>query len=113
MSGRRQIRLVLILLATLVIANGCKGYDCPSGFRKGVRDNVWGAAVEASTGCVLDPQTGRFMAKDQPWDMGHKTGYEFRKHKAIDQKRQICKTNSWMSVMMLSTRCVHQRNAYG
>lgn len=27
------------------------------------------------------------MSKDEPWDMGHKPGYEFRKHRPSAQKR--------------------------
>ena len=64
-------------------------YERPSGFRKGVRDEVWGAAIEPSTRQVRDPLTGRFMAKDSPWDMGHKPGYEFRKYQESAKARGI------------------------
>ncbi len=29
------------------------------------------------------------MGKDQPWDMGHKPGYEFRKHQQSARERDI------------------------
>ncbi|WP_282606546.1 HNH/ENDO VII family nuclease [Pelagibius sp. Alg239-R121] len=64
-------------------------YSRPSGYRKGVRDKVWDDAVEPSTGRVRDPATGRFMSKDKPWDMGHKPGHEFKKHKQSAQDRGI------------------------
>lgn len=64
-------------------------YARPSGYREGVRDKVWENAKEASTGRVRDPKTGRFMSKDKAWDMGHKPGYEFRKHQASAEKRDI------------------------
>lgn len=64
-------------------------YDRPSNFRKGVRDAVWDAAVEPSTGRVRDPLTGRFMSKDQAWDMGHNPGHEFRKHQKDAAERGI------------------------
>lgn len=64
-------------------------YARPSGFRKGVRDDAWNNAVEPRTGRVRDPVTGRFMSKDQAWDMGHKPGYEFRKHQESAMERGI------------------------
>ena len=56
-------------------------YKRPAGFRQGVRDKVWEANREASTGQVRDPLTGKFMSKNSPWDMGHKPGYEWWKFK--------------------------------
>lgn len=78
-------------------AEGCDGavwvhnanYDRPSGFRSGVRDKVWNRAIERKTGRVRDRQTGRFMSKNNPWDMGHRDGLEFRKHKASAKNRGI------------------------
>jgi predicted ribonuclease toxin of YeeF-YezG toxin-antitoxin module len=64
-------------------------YARPSGYRQGVRDQVWNDAIEASTGRVRDPVTGRFMSRDGPWDMGHKPGYEFRKHQGSAADRGI------------------------
>ena len=69
------------------VHNTC--YDRPSGFRKGIRDEVWEAAIEAKTGRVRDSQTGRFMSKDMPWDMGHKEGFEFWKHQVSAEKRGV------------------------
>jgi toxin YqcG len=66
-----------------------KTYARPSGFRKGVRDTAWNDAVEPRTGQVRDPLTGRFMSKEQPWDMGHRPGYESRKHHVSAAERGI------------------------
>ncbi|WP_323372978.1 HNH/ENDO VII family nuclease [Tumebacillus lacus] len=63
-------------------------YDRPSGFRKGVRDKVWDNAKDAD-GKVKDPLTGQEMDRGQPWDMGHKPGFEFRKHKESAKEREI------------------------
>ena len=84
-------------MGTLGIAvhNTCPGtggggsYDRPSGFRSGVRDQVWKDAVEPSTGRVRDPVSGQFMSNEQRWDMGHKPGYEFRKHQQSARQRGI------------------------
>lgn len=65
-------------------------YKRPSGYRKGVRDKVWGQTQKESTdGNVRDPLTKTVMAKHEPWDMGHKPGYEFRKHQASAAERGI------------------------
>ncbi len=56
-------------------------YKRNSGFRSGVRDETWTSAVEESTGRVRDPLSGRFMSKDDPWDMGHRPKMEFRKER--------------------------------
>jgi RHS repeat-associated protein len=64
-------------------------YERPSGFRKGKRDEVWKAAIEPKTGRVRDPVSGKFMSPKQPWEMGHKPGYEFRKHQESAAKRDI------------------------
>jgi len=40
-------------------------------FRRGVRDQVWNQGRQDATGQVRDPLTGRFMSKNEPWDMGH------------------------------------------
>ncbi|TRW21066.1 hypothetical protein FL857_12185 [Criibacterium bergeronii] len=67
-------------------ANKAVSYDRPSHFRKGVRDSVWDDAKNVN-GDVIDPVTGEVMDKAQPWHMGHKPGFEFRKHQqsAIDR----------------------------
>ncbi|WP_284694006.1 GH-E family nuclease [Paraclostridium ghonii] len=63
-------------------------YKRPSGFRKGVRDTVWDNAKN-SNGDVIDPLTRKVMNKSEPWDMGHKPGFEFRKHKQSAKERGI------------------------
>ena len=65
-----------------------KKYARPSGFRKGVRDKTWEMAKN-SEGIVLDPLTQRIMDTNQPWDMGHRPGYEFRKHQQSAAQRGI------------------------
>lgn len=59
-------------------------------FRKGVRDQVWENAREASPdGVVRDPVTQTQMNKTEPWDMGHKPGYENWKHVRSAEARGI------------------------
>jgi predicted ribonuclease toxin of YeeF-YezG toxin-antitoxin module len=65
-----------------------KKYNRPTSFRAGVRDQVWENAKD-SHGRVRDPVTGKYMSKDKPWDMGHKPGYEFKKHQESAAKRNI------------------------
>lgn len=63
-------------------------YDRPSGWRAGMRDQVWENARD-DHGRVRDPVTGKYMSKDKPWDMGHKPGYEFKKHQESARERNI------------------------
>ncbi|MED4351064.1 HNH/ENDO VII family nuclease, partial [Schinkia azotoformans] len=63
-------------------------YRRPSKFRKGVRDKAWDYA-KGSDGKVRDPLTKKVMNKEKPWDMGHKPGYEFRKHQISAAEREI------------------------
>jgi RHS repeat-associated protein len=63
-------------------------YKRPTSFRKGVRNEAWENA-KGPDGKVRDPVTQKVMKKSDPWDMGHKPGYEFRKHKASAEKRGI------------------------
>src|SRR5262249_43204965 len=65
-----------------------KTYERPSGFRKGVREKVWEKA-KGPDGKVKDPGTSQEMKFDDPWDMGHKPGYEFRKHQQSAMDRGI------------------------
>ncbi|WP_257350216.1 T7SS effector LXG polymorphic toxin [Pseudalkalibacillus decolorationis] len=65
-----------------------KTYKRPSGYRKGVRDKVWENAKK-SDGEVRDPLTKKVINKDEQWDMGHKPGYEFRKHQQSATERGI------------------------
>lgn len=65
-------------------------YDRPSGFRDGVRDDVWDAAVEESVdGVVRDPTTNEPIDPESSWEMGHEYGYEFRKHRVSAAERGI------------------------
>ncbi|WP_228112003.1 GH-E family nuclease [Zoogloea sp. 1C4] len=57
-------------------------------FRKGKREKVWEDAKD-SDGKVRDPKTGREMKENEPWDMGHKPGYEHRKHQESASRRDI------------------------
>lgn len=63
-------------------------YKRPSGFRKGVRDNTWKNAKNTN-GDVIDPVTQKIMNESEPWDMGHKPGFEFRKHQKSAEERGI------------------------
>ena len=63
-------------------------YERPSGYRSGVRDDVWKEAQDGD-GIVRDPLTEEVMDPNAPWDMGHKPGYEFRKHQQSAAERSI------------------------
>ena len=63
-------------------------YSRPSGYRKGMRDQVWENAKDAH-GRVRDPVSGKYMSKEKPWDMGHRPGYEFAKHQESAKERGI------------------------
>jgi predicted ribonuclease toxin of YeeF-YezG toxin-antitoxin module len=62
-------------------------YGRPS-FRAGMRESVWDAARDAEYG-VRDPTTGAVMSPSEPWDMGHRPGYEFWKHQVSASERGI------------------------
>jgi hypothetical protein len=71
-------------------------YQRPSGYHKGVRDKVWEAGTKtnapgksAPDGNVYDPLTEEPMDPNEPWDMGHKPKYEFRKHQKSAAERGI------------------------
>jgi predicted ribonuclease toxin of YeeF-YezG toxin-antitoxin module len=66
-----------------------KTYERPSGYRKEVREKVWENAKNGPDGQVYDPLTGQEMKFDEPWDMGHKPGYEFQKHQQSAADRGI------------------------
>jgi len=63
-------------------------YRRPTGFRGGVRDKVFDLNKQ-DDGIVRDPLTGQQINSDEPWDMGHKPGFEFRKHRESAQTRAI------------------------
>ncbi len=65
-------------------------YERPSGYRSGVRDTVWDNAVsESIDGVVRDPVTLEEMVRTDPWEMGHRYGYEFWKHRQSAAERGI------------------------
>jgi predicted ribonuclease toxin of YeeF-YezG toxin-antitoxin module len=77
-----------------------KKYDRPSGYRKGVRDEAWeNAKKKSKDGKVRDPITKKEIKPGDKWDMGHKPGYEFRKHqkdaaeRGIDRKKFLDEYN--------------------
>jgi hypothetical protein len=63
-------------------------YQRPSGYRKGVREQVWENA-KAPDGNVYDPVSNDIIDPELPWDMGHKPGFEFRKHQQSAAERNI------------------------
>ena len=74
----------------ILVHNAGDAYKRPSGYRKGVRDKTWEEAkANSPDGIVHDPKTGKPINPNEPWDMGHKPGYEFRKHRASAQERGI------------------------
>jgi hypothetical protein len=65
-------------------------YGRPGGYREGVRQDAWdAAAAESIDGVVRDPLTGEPLNPNERWDMGHKPGYEFRKHQLSAARRGI------------------------
>lgn len=63
-------------------------YRRPSGFRKGVRKKVWEDAKKKGNGKVYSPD-GIEIKETDKWDMGHRPGYEFRKHQESARRRGI------------------------
>ena len=57
-------------------------------FRKGVREKVWEEA-KGPDGKVRDPLTGKEIKENEPWDMGHKPGYEHWKHQESASERGL------------------------
>jgi HNH/ENDO VII superfamily nuclease with conserved GHE residues len=68
--------------------DAASNYRRPSGFRKGVRQQVYDENKGAD-GAVRDPKTQGEIKPDDTWDMGHKPGYEFRKHQDSAAQREI------------------------
>ena len=74
----------------VLVHNAGDNYSRPTKFRKGIKEKVWADTKQAaSDGLVRDPVTGKVMDKNEPWDMGHKPGYEFRKHRESAANRNI------------------------
>jgi hypothetical protein len=63
-------------------------YARPSGYRDGVREQAWQSG-KSPDGLVRDPLTRLVMDPAEPWDMGHRPGYEFRKHQRSALRRGI------------------------
>jgi predicted ribonuclease toxin of YeeF-YezG toxin-antitoxin module len=63
-------------------------YRRPTGWRSGMRETVWDEAKQ-DDGTVYDPLTGKEMQSDEPWDMGHKPGLEYHKHRDSAYQRGI------------------------
>ena len=63
-------------------------YSRPSGFIKGVREKVWKNAQRDANGNVISP-SGDIIKEGDAWHMGHKPGYEFRKHQISAERRGI------------------------
>jgi predicted ribonuclease toxin of YeeF-YezG toxin-antitoxin module len=62
-----------------------KRYPHPPKFRQ----EVWDNARESSTGQVRDPLSGKWMSPKNPWDAGHKPGYEHFKHAQSADDREL------------------------
>ncbi len=74
----------------VLVHNAGDAYKRPSGYRKGVRDKTWEEAKANSPDeIVRDPKTGKSINPNEPCNMWHKPGYEFRKHRASAQERGI------------------------
>jgi len=63
-------------------------YKRPTRRRTRMRTIAWQSAMDEN-GVVKDPATGRVMDPNEPWDMGHKPGYEFWKHQKSARERGI------------------------
>ena len=57
-------------------------------YRKNEKETVWDKAKDEQ-GVVKDPITKKVMDIEEPWDMGHKPGHEFRKHQQSAADRKI------------------------
>ncbi|WP_446091360.1 RHS repeat-associated core domain-containing protein [Acinetobacter sp. 1124_18A] len=88
-NGRPTYSITDVHRLQEILNRGPVNYSRPKNFRVGVRNQVWENAKEGSTNRVRDALTGRFMNQNQPWEMGHRPGYEFRKHQQSAQQRGI------------------------
>ena len=55
---------------------------------KNAKETVWDKAKDEQ-GVVKNPITKKVMDIEEPWDMGHKPGHEFRKHQQSADDRKI------------------------
>ena len=62
-------------------------YRRPTHYRKNMKSDTWDNAK--FNGVVTDPVTGAKINPNEPWQMGHKPGYEFRKHQVSAADRGI------------------------
>ncbi len=69
--------------------NRSVSYSRPSKFRKGIKSATWLLAVVDSDGGVVKSPGGSIVQESDNWVMGHKPGYEFKKHKASAARRGI------------------------
>lgn len=91
-SGRRPKKPEQQLLTNdgEVSAYGKWYYQRPYKFRQGVRDKTWKeAAKKDEQRRVFDPLNSTEIDPQKEWDMGHKPGYEFRKHQKSAAERGI------------------------
>jgi RHS repeat-associated protein len=64
-------------------------YKQRPGFQTGFRDDVHAMNINPRSGRVHDPLTGRFIGRNQNFDLGHRPGFEYRKHVVSATKRGI------------------------
>lgn len=55
----------------------------------GQRDAVWNKASSNGKKTVRDPNTGKILKYDEPWDMGHRTGQEYDKLRDMYYRGEI------------------------
>lgn len=55
-------------------------------------DETWEIAVKESKDGIVRSPGGKIINRDDNWQMGHKPGFEFRKHKKCTEKRGIDRT---------------------
>jgi len=63
-------------------------YTRPTHYRTGVKEEVWEQAKD-SKGIVHDLVSKKTIKFNDDWEMGHKPGYEFRKHQKSATERGI------------------------
>lgn len=58
-------------------------------YAPGQRDAVWNKASSNGKKTVRDPNTGKILKYDEPWDMGHRTGQEYDKLRDMYYRGEI------------------------